>query len=327
MIAKCYCQHCQGEIEFVTEDLAGSESATANCPHCGAQTEFSLPQSLQTKNPPPVVAPVMIIQRTETAPQNVTVELKHGFSPLGIVALILGIIATVFCWIPFLGLLVIPLAAIGLLLALVGLVIAIVNKKHGLTLPISGGVLCLLSIFMAVFMTGVATGGIANIISSTGNVGTEWSKANTVRQGDIEVTIDYVVKTSPFSDGSESFIVGGRIGFHGYLNIPLSVSNLSSTKKVDSTTWRGAEMSFGGDHATLTDNNQNTYRRITGLSERFNLANEGAIYPGQTFGDLLIFELPVDNLQWLHLELPAQNFGGTGVIRFEIPKTRIKYIR
>jgi len=320
MIAKCYCQHCQGEIEFVTEDLAGAESATANCPHCGAQTEVFLPQSLQTKNPPPVVAPVMIIQRTETAPQNVTVELKHGFSPLGIVALILGIIATVFCWIPFLGLLVIPLAAIGLLLALVGLVIAIVNKKHGLTLPISGGVLCLLSIFMAVFMTGAATGGIANSLSSIGNAGTEWSKASTIRQGDIEVTIDRVF-TGHVQSGFASPIFGHS--FPLCLIIHLRLSNLSDAKKIDFTTWRGTGASIVRDYATLKDNNQNTYQRVPNESELYVLSNGDSIYPHQSFVDTLIFQLPVPNQQWLHLELPAQNFGGTGVIRFEIPKGSI----
>jgi hypothetical protein len=36
----------------------------------------------------------------------------------------------------------------------------------------------------------------------------------------------------------------------------------------------------------------------------------------------LIFEIPVQNTQWLHLELPASNFGGDGTLYFQIPKER-----
>ena len=38
---------------------------------------------------------------------------------------------------------------------------------------------------------------------------------------------------------------------------------------------------------------------------------------------MLVFELPVENTQWLHLELPAKNFGGSGMLRFEIPMSKV----
>ena len=112
------------------------------CPHCGLETELSVPLKKSSSPPPRAI------------PNNVSVEIKRGVSPLGIASLVLGIIACLFCWIPFLGLFVIPLAAIGLLLALVGLIMASVNKKTGFVFPISGGIVCLLSIVIALVMTG-----------------------------------------------------------------------------------------------------------------------------------------------------------------------------
>ncbi len=48
-----------------------------------------------------------------------------------------------------------------------------------------------------------------------------------------------------------------------------------------------------------------------------------SIYPGDSFQEFLEFEPPVTNIEWLHLELPANNFGGVGMIRFEISANKI----
>ncbi len=67
-------------------------------------------------------------------PQS-TVEIKRGVSPLGLAALVIGILACVVCWIPFVGLFAIPLAGIGLILAFIGVVMAGMNKKTGFVFP------------------------------------------------------------------------------------------------------------------------------------------------------------------------------------------------
>ncbi len=85
---------------------------------------------------------------------------------------------------------------------------------------------------------------------------------------------------------------------------------------------------FGSsDAAILTDNNNNAYKRIAvtpDFDSKYSQA-ETSIYPNDTFSDLLVFERPVANNQWLHLELPAKNFGGSGLIRFEIPSSKISH--
>src|ERR1035438_7488787 len=103
--AKCNCQYCNRHIAFSPEMAA----QMVVCPHCGLETKLFIPNVAK--------APA-----AKNSPQNVSVEIKRGVSPLGIASLVLGIIACLFCWIPFLGLLVLPLALIGLVLAIVWLI-------------------------------------------------------------------------------------------------------------------------------------------------------------------------------------------------------------
>lgn len=128
-----------------------------------------------------------------------------------------------------------------------------------------------------------------------------WSKSPAVKQGDIKVAIVRVSVPS----GSP-------------IQITLSVANLSTTKKVDFTGWSGVKLDIEGSSASLTDNNQNNYKRITEGMVRHN-----TIYPGEEASNIA-FETPVENIQWLHLELPAKNFGGSGMLRFEFSIDKIK---
>jgi hypothetical protein len=129
----------------------------------------------------------------------------------------------------------------------------------------------------------------------------EWSKSPVVTQGDIKVAI----KRVSFPNGTP------------VIRIELSIANLSTTKKVDFTGWSGVQPD--GSSASLTDNNQNGYRLISdGVSP------DNSIYPQQETSDTIAFETPVDNIQWLHLELPAKNFRGGGMLRFEFSIDKIK---
>jgi hypothetical protein len=295
------------------------------CPHCGLETKLYVP----------------------AIPQDVRVELKRGASPLGIASLVLGIIACVFCWIPFLGLFIIPISAIGFLLAIAGIIMASVSKKTRFAFPISGLFVCALSVFIAF----AVTGGLATIIqqavtdgkqtnqksesaasTDASNQVEQWSKSSLVQQGDIQIKLEggsefeRIYVESPGDPGGVAF-------YEHYFTIHIVVSNLSKTKKIDFTTWRGKDFSVSRDYATLTDDNGNEYKRMDfgfkaikkyGFQGAQNYENEASIYPQESFEDLLVFEKPVENRKWLHLELPASNFGGSGMIRFEIPASEIK---
>lgn len=74
---------------------------------------------------------------------------------LGIISVVMGALALLIAWIPFLGLAALPLAAIGVLLALLGFIIAIAKRFNGFGMPLLGGLVCA----MAVVLTFASTGG------------------------------------------------------------------------------------------------------------------------------------------------------------------------
>jgi predicted RNA-binding Zn-ribbon protein involved in translation (DUF1610 family) len=55
MIAKCSCDHCGGNIEFVTEEFLSGSSIT--CPHCGRETILSVSPRKSPVSPPPKLPP------------------------------------------------------------------------------------------------------------------------------------------------------------------------------------------------------------------------------------------------------------------------------
>ena len=144
---KCSCQFCNEHITFPME-MAGQMTV---CPHCGLETKLFIPNVPVTSPPVPAKAQM---QAVKNLPQSVSVEIKRSVSPLGIASLVLGIISCIFCWIPLLGLLVIPLALIGLVLAILGLIMAGVSKKTGFAFPVSGFIVCIVSGFIAIAISG-----------------------------------------------------------------------------------------------------------------------------------------------------------------------------
>ena len=339
---KFTCPHCKQSLE-APEDMLGQ---VIDCPSCSKQIQVPKPQAR--------TAP-------QVALQNVGVEIKRGSSPLGIAALVMGILACLTCWIPVIGLLTIPLSLIGILLALIGLIMAAVSKKTGFVFPISGGLVCVIAIAIAVMTTGGFTKAvsdatakaqetnqsvvpsekaapltpsqtpIATAVSDTPVAPTpptqeeQWtSAANAVKQGDVQiritsVSVGKIALKDMFGDASEST--------EPQLSITVEISNLSAGKKLDYRTWRGGDFSFGEDYATLTDDNDNTYKRVGFGSSSTPVGGVQileSIYPGKSVSDVLVFEVPVDVAKWLHLKLPAQNIKGDGMLRFEIPASMIK---
>jgi hypothetical protein len=91
---------------------------------------------------------------TSTNSKSVSVEIKQGAYALGIASFILGIIACVFYWTPFLKPFFAWIALVGLALAVVGLILARVNNRKGFVFPIIGLVICLLPLTIDVTVIG-----------------------------------------------------------------------------------------------------------------------------------------------------------------------------
>jgi hypothetical protein len=109
----------------------------------------------------------------------------------------------------------------------------------------------------------------------------------------------------------------GELQAGSFFTIDLLVTNVSTNKKVDFESWRS--------RATLSDDSHNIYKRIPITPEKqpgSAYPDNASIYPQKELRDRVVFETPVENIKWLHLELPAENFGGIGMLRFEIPASK-----
>ncbi len=319
----CRCQHCDGGIEFDASEFQKGETRNVECPHCHLETGLFVPE-------------IPLIKPSKPAPpRDVRVEVRRGISPLGIAALVLGILSCLFCWIPLPGLLALSIAFVGLLLAIAGMVMAGIYKKTGFSFPISGGIVCILSVFIAL----ATPEGFSKAISSArarakhtnqesqpvnpGGAIEEWSKSLSIKQGGMKITVDEV----------HIGIVHGNDALgqpeatkDEVLTIDLAVANLSQTIMTDFQTWRGTAIAIGGGYANLTDNYGNSYKRINitpSMKDGKLNPDTVSIYPLKEQHDIVVFELPAGNIKWLHLKLPAENFGGSGMLRFEIPASEI----
>ena len=91
--------------------------------------------------------------------QMVQVDLhkpKKG-NALAVAALVQGISAALICWIPFLGLVALPVCVLGFLLGVGGLLIAIVGRRSGLAASIAGTGISLGAIVLSFAITGATS--------------------------------------------------------------------------------------------------------------------------------------------------------------------------
>lgn len=148
-----------------------------------------------------------------------------------------------------------------------------------------------------------------------------------VRQGNLQVRVEWVKVAKVRLH--EEIGDGSGTSKESLLGIKIEMLNISQTKKVEYSTWAGADFTIDRDFATIEDNFGNKYKRVNfGLATKpVGRTERDSIYPAKTISDLLIFEPPINGVQYLNLELPAANFGGEGMIRLQIPASMISLIK
>ncbi len=111
-----------------------------------------------------------------------------------------------------------------------------------------------------------------------------------------------------------------------FLTIWLTVQNKSDRKKLDYRTWGPDASSIFESGVSLKDDAGNTYKRVNfGFSEKIKGADGSAsVYPGKEIRDAIVFELPIDKLDYVEPVLPGKNVDEEGELRFRIPKAMIR---
>src|SRR6185503_2286620 len=101
---------------------------------------------------------------TSIPPQETrTVQVTTKNTPsltLGIIAIVVGVMSLLVGWIPFLGLVAIPAAIIGLVLAGLGFGIALLKGGKGIPMPLLGGVICIAAFILPILSTGSTSAAI-----------------------------------------------------------------------------------------------------------------------------------------------------------------------
>jgi hypothetical protein len=278
---------------------------------------------------------------------------------LAVAALVLGFLAALICWVPFLGLLALPVGALGCLLGVIGLLIAIVGKRSGLAASIVGTGISFGAIVLSLAVTGATSKAISDANKTeaapvarasqpvekaaqepiqpiqlqpkgalfpqrvTEKEQDDWVIAPTPAVlGDVEVKV-VSAKIAPVSVKGP---IGERESQDPQLILLIKVSNISQNRKLDYRTWGGENLSFQRDFTTLRDNFKNSYRRISfGIFDRpVGRVEADSIYPGKSLTDVLIFENPLENVQHLELELPAKDVDTEGLFKILIPAAMIE---
>jgi molybdopterin/thiamine biosynthesis adenylyltransferase len=294
----------------------------------------------------PVVAAPQHLTVQHQIPSQINVKMK-GTSGLGVAALVIGIIAVVSSWVPFLGLVAVPLGMLGILLGGIGFFISLVGKNSGVGLPVAGIVACLVAISVAISVTGAtakavgdsmnkaaADSGRTNQISAAGPstsisppaaVSQEkiWDDGFAgVAQGDVAVK---VVDAKVGKVGLDA-IDGDSVSVSDLLMVTLVITNKSGARKLNYESWAGSDVSFSRrDYASLEDEAGNIYKRASfPLGTKVKGQQRAAsVYPGESTTDVLVFERPTSGSKELRLELPGENIGGSGMIRLLIQKAKV----
>jgi predicted RNA-binding Zn-ribbon protein involved in translation (DUF1610 family) len=357
------CPHC-GQAVAEDSGLAGQTVGCPHCggalrmPPPVRAAPFATPAAVQfapAQNPTPFGS--LGADEDEPPSRRRRREAGSGAShSFGIASLVIGVLSFLLCWVPWLG---IGVSGFGLLLGLMGLVLAAARRGSGAGFSVAGSGLSALSLAVCLVWTFALSSGFKAVddlfakqnrtnqtqvvdsekvkaspggspFAPPGEQGEappknepEWADASKgpvqqdkVRVRVVSVTVDFVTGKDFRDFKSEEKL----------LKIGLQVENLHPNRKVDYRGWGASSVFLSEGAPHLTDNFDNLYKRVTFgfVSHIDGQVHSESIYPGKSVNDLLVFEVPVDTAKHLRLELPAKNFGGTGMLRLQIPKGMIR---
>jgi hypothetical protein len=149
----------------------------------------------------------------------------------------------------------------------------------------------------------------------------DWVDAGTgmVQQNDVRVRLlSAAVDVVPYKTPPTDPAAGPK-----RLLLKLRLSSVNYTQPVNYETWADAALPTGKHEPRLKDNLDRAYPRLAPGADAAVTGMSGNTYltAWRPAEDLLIFEAPpLDQVQFLLLELPASAIGGKGAFRLKIPR-------
>ena len=272
---------------------------------------------------------------------QVNVHNSNASNSLGISSLILGIFSLFICWIPLVGL---GLRLITLLLGISGHRRGNRAKGKGIGFAVSGmavsGIGVLLG-FSSLSLFRVSPEGLNNVAeqidrdlnrqpqqaspvdeppSPSANISNDEDNTDPYSANNSSPATEFHHASRPLKLGNIQLeIAAVRVGkvpmyrefvqdesesVDELLTIWLTITNISSNKKIDYQGWMSDYASLLDIDAELTDDNENRYRGVSfGAGTVVKDANTNeSIYPGKSIKDAIVLELPIDGAK--HLDLP-----------------------
>lgn len=346
------CPHCGSGIK-VNDSAAGK---VGKCNKCGEKLTIPSPTEIvrpetevvrPTETPAHYQAPQPVYQEPpRVASPNVSVNIKQeprAANSIGIASVILGVLAFLLCWIPFVNIMSIILGVISFPMAIIGVFLGLSRKGSGIGYSIAGGTLSAIAlffsggIFLAMFGGAAAVNNAVdatrksmerrqNAISPVAADDTDdaehgdsppvmqpeakpdkWAgKGLTATAGDVTVEIIGTdINKVQFVDysGDES-----GTSKEEFLLVKLKITNNSDVKKLAYTSWESGRY---GLEPLLTDEYGNSYtardpsfQRIAGQVRYEDL------YPGKSIEDLYVFDRPVEKASKFKMNLYGRSLTG-----------------
>jgi hypothetical protein len=331
------CPSCAARVN-APERMAGR---SARCPRCGGRV--AVPSG---GAPPPAIVPVAAPAPALPRPAAVPVTVAAPALPrpaavapgngLGISALVLGCVAVPLAFIPFVSIIGLALAGVGLLFGLLAVLACAFRRGYGMGFALGGAAASGISFAVALTATWASyQWAVAWEQQAREHVRAAQSPAAPVRQAADQVRPAQALAAWIDAAGGEYTGQGvavrvtgvevGRVRMRQFgqeaeskevrLVVRLEIRNTDDKRKINQRGWSASLSRVDGP--TLQDDLGNQYRRFVSFGAEYDGQADGtSVYPGKAITDVAVFEVPVAAASTLMLELPAEAFGGIGVIRF-----------
>lgn len=269
---------------------------------------------------------------------------RHSFDPIGLAAIALCLAALACVWFYALCFLVIPLTVIGVLTGLVALVVGLLADRPRFVVASAG---CIANVLvLGIALLAPSRLGPTYLLSRAreqaevvvpravalagkkvraGEETAEWPDASRfavqVKKVRIQV-VDATVRQLEIAQTPKKKFTKER-----YLVLRLRVHQPAGGAEFASDAWGQEGTAQERRQPVVSDDRGNVLKApATNIGgEAGELTQRSEAFPLGITDEVFVFDAPAPDVQWLHLEMPATAWGGTGTVRFTIPRSMLQF--